>query len=96
MSDIRFEWDRAKAEANRRKHGIPFEAAVAVFDDPNQISEPDRVEDGEQRWWTIGLVEGFVLLFVAHTWREAEEVEIVRIISARRATKAERKRYAEG
>lgn len=46
---IQFEWDAAKAESNRRKHGVSFETAVRVFADPLHVSEQDRIEDGEQR-----------------------------------------------
>ena len=86
---IRFEWDPAKAARNRRKHGVSFETALRVFADPFALSEPERIEDGEQRWQTLGLVEGHVLLLVAHTLHDEAEggqpVEVIRIISARRA-----------
>ena len=84
---------------DRRKHGIGFEEAVRVFDDPLHLSRQDRIEDGEVRWQTIGLVGGTALVLVAHTLRETDEngrtVEIVRIISARAATKRERHRYED-
>ena len=68
-----------------------------VFDDPLYISEQDRVEDGEERWQTIGVVGGCLLLLVAHTVHlEEEDIEVVRIISARRADKNERRRYENG
>lgn len=91
-----FTWDKAKEESNRRKHGIGFEAAKQVFDDPLHLSRQDRVEGGEERWQTVGRVGGVVVLLVAHTWLEAEGEEHLRIISARRATKVERKIYEEG
>jgi uncharacterized DUF497 family protein len=47
-----FEWDDKKAEANHRKHGIRFEEAARVFDDPLAVTEQDRIENGEQRWRT--------------------------------------------
>jgi len=50
-----FEWDTKKAESNFRKHGITFEDAAIVFNDPLAISEHDRIENGEYRWQTIGM-----------------------------------------
>ena len=93
-----FEWDETKAETNYRKHGIRFEEASAVFDDPLCVSEQDRIENGEQRWQTIGMVSGLLLLLVAHTVRfeDDDSIEVVRIISARRATRQERRRYEHG
>ena len=96
---IRFEWDPAKAARNRRKHGVSFETALRVFADPFALSEPERIEDGEQRWQTLGLVEGHVLLLVAHTLHDEAEggqpVEVIRIISARPADRTERRRYEQ-
>ncbi len=94
---IQFEWDEAKAKANEKKHGVSFEASIHIFEDPYVLSEQDRIEDGEQRWQSIGLVEGIVLLLVAHTVQSSEEErdEVVRIISARRADRKERIRYDE-
>ena len=55
---IRFEWDPAKANANERKHGVTFETALHVFNDPDALVDHDRIEGGEQRWQTLGLVGG--------------------------------------
>jgi uncharacterized protein len=89
-----FEWDEQKAETNRHKHGICFEEAALVFEDPLAWSEQDRIENAERRWQTIGMVNGCLLLLVAHTLCfEDDDVELVRIISARRASRKERKRY---
>ena len=97
MEGLRFEWDEAKNLSNRRKHGVSFEEACAVFLDPLYVSVHDRVEDGEPRWQTLGIVGGVLLLTVAHTVREESEdgtaVEVIRIISARQATRKERQRY---
>lgn len=90
-----FEWDEEKAESNRRKHGVSFDLAVQVFDDPYMIAEPDRVVDGEPRWQSIGMAAGIVVLVVGHSVRGHGEDEIVRIITARKASRTERKRYAE-
>jgi len=92
---IRFEWDLVKAATNLRKHGVSFETATRVFADPGALFEPDRIEDAEQRWRAIGVVEGFAMILVAHTVREQEDLEVIRIISARRADRLERRRYEE-
>ncbi|HXM66367.1 MAG TPA: BrnT family toxin [Candidatus Acidoferrum sp.] len=96
---MRFEWDEAKNLSNRRKHGVNFEQASLIFGDPLYVSVQDRIEDGEPRWQTLGLVEGVLLLAVAHTVREENDdgkpVEVIRIISARQATRKERLRYEE-
>ena len=93
---MNFVWDEAKDGINRQKHRVSFETAQLVFDDPFHVSRQDRIENGEQRWQTIGLVHGVVLLLVAHTYTEADGAETIRIISARKADKAERRIYAEG
>ena len=91
-----FSWDESKNRINLRKHGISFEAAKLVFDDPFHVTRQDRIENGEQRWQTVGMVGDVVLLLVAHTWHDVEnEGEHIRIISARRATRLERKVYEQ-
>ena len=92
--NVRFEWDKTKDRSNQTKHGIRFETATFVFDDPLAIVELDRIENGEERWQTLGMADGVPLLVVAHTIRE-EEIEVIRIISARRADRKERKRYEQ-
>jgi uncharacterized protein len=92
-----FEWDTTKAESNFRKHGVRFEEAALIFNDPLAITEQDRIEGGEHRWQTIGMIGACMLLLVAHTARlEDESVEVVRIVSARRVTQKERRRYEHG
>jgi hypothetical protein len=76
------------------KHRFSFETARLAFDDPMALSVQDRVVDGEQRWQTLGMTSG-VLLIVAHTWIEEAGDEVVRLISARKATARERRAYAE-
>jgi uncharacterized DUF497 family protein len=94
--DIRFEWDPDKAASNLKKHGISFDLAIRAFGDPFAFTAQDRVEGGEYRWQTIGMVEGWLLLVVAHSYPDsADGIEIVRIISARRAMRHERKRYEQ-
>ena len=89
-----FEWDDAKAKSNLSKHGIAFDEASLVFNDPLHKSRQDRIVDGEERWQTIGMVYGCLLVLVAHTARfEEAGIEVIRIISARRATKHERVQY---
>jgi uncharacterized DUF497 family protein len=90
---MRFEWDEQKNRANRREHGVSFETAQRVFDDSLQLSRLDYEENEEERWQTIGLIEGEVVLVVAHTYRQQGDDEIIRIISARKATRHERRHY---
>lgn len=92
--DIRFEWDPVKARSNVAKHGISFETATFVFDDPNALLDFERIEDGKTRWQTLGMAGGAPVLVVAHTIRD-EDIEVIRIISARRADRTERKRYEQ-
>ena len=92
---ISFEWGELKAEINWRKHGVTFSRAKFVFEDPYAITEPDRIVAGEVRWQTVGLVGGVAMLLVAHTSIERNEDELIRIISARRANRQERRRYEE-
>ena len=101
MGLILFSWDEAKNAANQRKHGVSFDAAKLVFDDPLHVTRLDRIEHGEQRWQTLRMAGGVVLLLVAHTWQDSDtptgsHAEHIRIISARRATKPERKVYEQG
>ncbi len=98
MIGVRFEWDKIKNLLNQRKHdGVSFEEARQVFQDPQHVSVQDRIESGEQRWQTVGAVQGLVILVVAHTLTDEDadggSVEVIRIISARRATPRERRRY---
>lgn len=92
---ILFEWDEVKADGNLRKHGVSFELARSVFVDPFALIEQDRFVGGEARWRTIGLDIAGTVLFVAHTIDEQGEHELVRIISARRATRRERELYGK-
>jgi len=91
---LRFVWDEVKSRSNLRKHGLSFETGMLVFDDPFHVTRQDRVVDGEARWQAIGMVEGSVILFVAHTV-EDEVDELIRIISVRKATAGERRVYEE-
>ena len=88
-----FEWDDDKAAANLRKHDVAFEVAEQVWDDPAHLIVFDRHEEGEERWHAIGLVRGILILTVVHVHPKIEDDALVRIISARKATANERKRY---
>jgi uncharacterized DUF497 family protein len=92
---MRFTWDERKNRANKAKHGVSFEVAQRVLDDPLHVSYPDGSEHGEERWETTGLADPVVLLVVIHTY-ESNGEEFVRIISARRASRRERQRYEQG
>jgi uncharacterized DUF497 family protein len=88
-----FDWDENKAENNIKKHGVSFQEAATVFGDPLAWTYPDPDHsDGERRWVTLGHSEQERLLVVAHVGID----EIVRIISAREATRRERHFYEEG
>ncbi|MBO9559179.1 MAG: BrnT family toxin [Caulobacter sp.] len=88
-----FEWDPEKARLNLAKHGVSFEFATRVWHDPNYALLLDRVVDGEQRWHAIGLVDGTMILLVVHTYPAGDDEDHVRIISARKATPSETRRY---
>jgi uncharacterized protein len=91
---LRFGWNDKKNASNQWKHRVSFETAARVFRDPMRITIHDREVDGEDRWHTIGLVDGTLMLLVVHTIEDEEE-EIVRIISARKAIARERRKYEE-
>jgi uncharacterized DUF497 family protein len=96
VEGVRFEWDEAKNLSNQHKHGISFRQASAVFLDPLYVSVQDRIEDADLRWQAIGMLDDLLLLTVAHAVREENEgtpIDIIRIISARAATRQERRRY---
>jgi hypothetical protein len=93
---MRFEWDADKDQANRLKHGVDFRTAARMFADPNMVLIEDRTDDqGEQRWHALGLAGGIEpLVVVVHVYREAQDgEEIIRIISARKASKGEGRKY---
>ena len=94
MDEIRFTWDTQKALDNRCKHGISFEEAATVFADENARfkHDPDHSQE-EDRFIFIGFSSKLRLLVVVHAYRHAENE--IRIISARKATKTERKQYGE-
>lgn len=89
---MRFQWDAAKAEFNREKHGVAFGGTVTVFYDPLAATFVDpQHSEGERRLITVGISAAGRLLVVCHT----ERARFVRLISARRATKRERRRHED-
>ena len=92
MTELRFESDPAKGRTNLRKHGVSFEEAESVFYDERALllDDPDH-SDEEERFVLLGLSDRFRVLVVVHAYREVEAA--IRLISARKATRAERTRY---
>ena len=92
MSNIRFECDANKAAANQRKHGVTFDEARTVFFDENAklINDPDHSDD-EDRFVMLGLSSNFRFVLVCHCYRE--QGNVIRIISARKASTQESKQY---
>ena len=92
MPSLRFEWDAHKAKANAAKHGVTFEEAQSVFSDENAklIDDPDHSEK-EERFILLGLSGSLRVLVVCHCYRAPSDV--IRIISARKATRQESKAY---
>lgn len=88
---MRIEWDPAKARLNSRKHGVAFADAVASLEDEGAITIRDPFPHEEERWITLGLDALGRVLVVVYTWRG----ENLRLISARKATPRERRRYKE-
>ena len=92
-----FDWDPVKARQNLQKHGVSFERAARIFLDPFAISIFDEKHtESEDRWITIGSEANETLLVVVHTFRNVDtENSLVRVISARKATKEEAQQYHE-
>jgi len=91
---MRFEWDAKRNEANIRKHGVSFEEAREVFDDPLHVALLDeRFDYFQERWVTIGATRRRRIVVAANLYFDDEDEEIVRIISAREATTKERRQY---
>jgi uncharacterized protein len=94
MNDIVFEWDKLKDRRNQKKHGVSFEEAATVFVDEKAllIQDPDRSEE-EDRFLLLGLSSNLRILLVCHCYRQSDR--IIRLISARKASQSEQKRYGE-
>jgi len=92
MSGLRFAWDEAKASENFRKHGVSFEEGASVFADENaRLKHDPEYSEKEDRFILLGFSEKLRLVVVCHAYRENDE--LIRIISARKATPNERKQY---
>lgn len=94
--DMRFAWDPRKNLTNQKKHGITFEKAKEIFDDPLHLSFLDqRFNYYEERWITIGMSYDQAILVVAHLYYDDQGEETLRIISAREASQNERRQYEQ-
>ncbi len=94
MAALRIEWDEAKSRINKRKHGVSFQEVATVFSDENALllADPDH-SDEEDRFVLLGLSTTLRSLLVCHCYRSDDE--IIRVISARKATKPEVSAYAK-
>ena len=97
MNEAVFVWDESKNLINQAKHNVSFETASRVFTDPFVLIDQDRIENGELRWQAWGIVDGSLFLLVAFVSMDEEDedgpVEVIRIISARKAAPRERRHY---
>ena len=95
MSELKFNWDKSKAALNKKKHGVSFEEAVTVFYDDHALEyfDPDHSEN-DDRFIMLGMSFKARILVVCHCVRE--DASVIRIISARKATKHENRTYREG
>jgi uncharacterized protein len=90
---LKFEWDSRKAQINKRKHGITFEQASTIFGNPLSLTIPDPAHSiGEDRFVTIGMSVNGKLIVAVHV----DYDDIIRIISARNATRNEKRQYEQG
>jgi hypothetical protein len=98
VTPITFDWDPAKAESNRTKHGVTFDEAMLVFSDPLALSRlDDEHAETEERWVTLGRTGSDRLTLVVHTYDELNDgTMVIRVISARRPTRRETRDYEEG
>ena len=93
---MQFEWDEEKNRRNKAKHGISFELAVQVWNDPAHWCYFDRFEGDEMRMHCVGTVGTATILLVVYVDKELDGEEITRIIGARRATAHEKRAYTHG
>lgn len=93
---MKFEWNEEKSISNLKKHGVSFEEAKEVFEDPFHIAKLDhRFDYFEERWITLGKSKEDKILVVANIFFDENGEEIIRIISARKANQKERKFYEQ-
>ena len=92
-----FEWDEVKADANARKHGVTFDLASTVFHDPRLVTVADlEHSETEERWFSVGCASNGMLFSVVYLWSDAAPAMTnIRLISARKSTLAESRRYQE-
>ena len=94
---IDFKWHPGKAASNLHKHGVDFNVAATVFEDPLALTVPDEAHGQfEERWVTVGETPQAQLLVVCHTSRRVDDRDTIRIISARPPTRSERRQYELG
>lgn len=91
---MRFEWDQNKDFSNQKKHGISFDEAIEIFDDPLHVSILDeKYSYFEERWITVGTTKEVSIVVVVNLFYDDGGEEVIRVISAREATSNERKKY---
>ena len=91
-----FEWDDGKNQLNIQKHKVAFDEAQSIFFDPFCLKKLDtRFTDiyDEERWQALGSINGITILLIAYTHRDGDNKEVIRIISARKANKTEKRAY---
>ena len=94
---FQFEWDKIKAITNLHKHGVSFELASTIFNDPRLLTIADLEHSGvEERWFSIGLASNGAILSTVYLWLDSDSATTkIRLISAREATRAEIRNYEE-
>lgn len=91
---IVFQWDENKSIKNKQKHGLSFKVAHRAFFDEHRVTLFHRIENGEERWKTLAMLDGEVILFIGHTLQEDSlDREVITIITARKADPKEREEY---
>ena len=91
---MRFEWDQNKNFSNQQKHGISFDEAIEIFNDPLHVSILDeKYSYFEERWITVGTTKRISIIVVVNLFFNDDGEEVIRVISAREATRNERKKY---
>jgi uncharacterized DUF497 family protein len=93
--ETRYDWDPAKAQSNQRVHGVSFDAAVEIFSDPYIVVQEAENDGGENRFHAIGMTKSLVLLLVVYVDRSNPSVEVIRIITARKAEYYEQRAYED-
>jgi uncharacterized DUF497 family protein len=94
---FQFEWDEIKAAANVRKHGVSFELASTVFNDPRLLTIADlEHSEAEERWFSVGCASNGAMLSIVYLWSESDPATTkIRLIMARQATRNEIRHYEE-